>query len=283
VRVGARPQAHSGAQLCYLLTPDCTEVGDSHGACRGPLGARTARRLRIYGFTDLPPSLPLSSTAPRRQPSANQVTAGRSRWSRTRHSAGWYGVGSLRFSVTLTPPAFPFVKGGTWISLAHANTQWSIRPALAPVAVCSLSCVTGDATVRSPASEVECRDGALWQRVAWQPVRRLPFTSRSQLTPTGASTHWHRSSACPARPRARRPHSRRTRQHRASAWRGGRALWDRALGRCASVSEQADQHTRARSSNRRWPARLHTTCIRTKRGLYSPQNASLRTARAHAE
>ena len=53
-----------GLALCprAALGPNCgdyTEVGDSCGACEDPIGPKTARRLRIYGFTDLPPSLPL--------------------------------------------------------------------------------------------------------------------------------------------------------------------------------------------------------------------------------
>ena len=58
-----------GLALCprAALGPNCgdyTEVGDSCGACEDPIGPKTARRLRIYGFTDLPPSLPLFSSTP---------------------------------------------------------------------------------------------------------------------------------------------------------------------------------------------------------------------------
>ena len=58
-----------GLALCprAALGPNCgdyTEVGDSCGACEDPIGPKTARRLRIYGFTDLPPSLPLLPGTP---------------------------------------------------------------------------------------------------------------------------------------------------------------------------------------------------------------------------
>ena len=68
-----------GLALCprAALGPNCgdyTEVGDSCGACEDPIGPKTARRLRIYGFTPPPPPSPGPSRA---RASQDQVTAGR--------------------------------------------------------------------------------------------------------------------------------------------------------------------------------------------------------------